>query len=74
MTNTVELMDRGMRCLVKELGVIEAEEFIMAMSRGKFDYTKWRHTLFDGMSASQLLEDAVQYAQEHPFTGKAKRL
>lgn len=38
---TVDLMFRGMQCLVNALGVVEAEYFISAIRREPFDYTKW---------------------------------
>ena len=72
--NTVEVMNRGMECLVENLGIIEAEHFISVIIREKFDYTKWQREHFDKIPAEQLYENAVQYAKEHPYKGKAKVL
>ncbi len=45
-TATVELMSRGMECLVKAMGIVEAESFIAAIQRERFDYTKWHQEYF----------------------------
>ena len=37
---TVELLSRGMKCLVQNMGVVDAEYFIAAVQRERFDYTK----------------------------------
>lgn len=42
MNNTV-LMDKGMKCLIKNLGEVNAERFITQIIREPFDYTKWQH-------------------------------
>ena len=34
--STVDIMDRGMRCLTEHLGSVEAEQFIAAIMREKF--------------------------------------
>lgn len=36
-TESIALMNRGMQCLVKELGDIAAEEFISVLLRERFD-------------------------------------
>lgn len=41
MTSTAEIMNRGMRCLTEQMGILEAEEFIFVIIREKFDYIKW---------------------------------
>ena len=45
-TATVELMTKGMDCLVKNMGIVEAEYFIAAIQRERFDYTKWHQEYF----------------------------
>ena len=62
-TSTVELMNRGMRCLIEQLGNVEAERFIAAIMREKFDYTKWRQEQFDGMTSQEFNAAAVAYAK-----------
>ena len=64
---TVELIERGMQCLIESLGEIEAEQFIAAINREKFDYTEWQRDFFDGMSADEFNSEAVNYELENPF-------
>lgn len=71
-TNTVEIMNKGMNCLLEKLGVVEAEQFISIVIREKFDYTKWQQQHFDEMTPKQIDNGAKQYAEEHPFRGTAK--
>lgn len=69
-TGPVEVMERGMQCLIEGLGYIEAEQFISLVNRERFDYTEWRKRYFGSMSAEEFNNAAVQYAQEHPFKGR----
>lgn len=39
MLNDERLMSRGMRCLIDNLGIIEAERFVALLSRERGDYT-----------------------------------
>lgn len=71
MTSTVELMDRGMKCLVNSLGIVEAERFITIVMKEKFDYTKWHRDLFEGMSVEEFNDAAADFAKSHPFEGGA---
>lgn len=71
--NTYEIMDRGMNCLLEHLGTIETEQFISVLLRERFDYTRWRRQLFDGMSLKEVNEEAVRYAKEHPFAPKKEQ-
>ena len=67
MNNSIEIMNEGINCLIRELGVVKAEEFISIINREKFDYTKWRQNLFEDMSLEKLNNAAVQYAKKNPF-------
>ncbi|MBR1553264.1 MAG: hypothetical protein IJ631_04545 [Schwartzia sp.] len=71
-TNAEYVMERGMGCLMKELGPIETAEFIMAIKTDNFDYTEWRKDFFDKMTDEEYHNAAVEYAKTHPFKGKAK--
>ena len=63
-TATVELMSRGMECLVKAMGIIEAESFIAAIQRERFDYTKWHQEYFaQDESVESFLQKASAYAK-----------
>jgi hypothetical protein len=74
MATTVDIMNRGMQCLTDSLGVIEAEQFISIIIREKFDYTKWQRQYFDAMAPGEFHENALKYAERHPYTGNAERL
>ncbi len=56
---TLELIERGFKCLVEGLGDIEAEQFIATINRENFDYTQWRRKYFDKMSDDEYLSDIV---------------
>ena len=69
-TSTNEIPSKGMRCLVQQLGVVEAEEFICVILREQFDYTKWHRNMFDDMTLHELNTAAAEYVKKHPYTGK----
>ena len=60
---TVALLSRGMECLVEAMGIVEAEYFIAAVQREKFDYTKWQREHFDNMDLKSFVNNAKTYAQ-----------
>ena len=40
----------------------------------QFDYTKWQRAYFDRIPPTQFHEEAVAYAKEHPYQGKAQEI
>lgn len=74
MESTSEIMSKGMKCLMEQMGIIEAERFISVIIREKFDYTKWQRDYFDAKSPTEVREEASRFEKEHPFTGDAIRL
>jgi hypothetical protein len=68
--STVDIIDRGMICLMEKLGVIETEQFISVIMREKFDYTKWQREKFDNVNSDDFNQAAIAYAKEHPFNQK----
>ena len=60
---TVELLSRGMECLVQAMGVVDAEYFIAAVQRERFDYTKWQREYFDTMDLKTFVNNAKTYAK-----------
>lgn len=71
MTSSAELMNKGMQCLINEMGVVNAEEFILLISREKFDYTRWQREYFDKKTPSDISAEAGVHEKENPFTGTA---
>jgi hypothetical protein len=66
MTNSMALLDRGMRCLQNELGILNAERFVALLLREPFDYTEWRrNNLFAGMSLDEIIDEADKYCKEN---------
>ena len=72
--STFELADAGMSCLTEKFGVVGAEAFIALILREKLDYTQWQQTYYDSMETGEFHKKAVEYAQNHPYTGTATRL
>ena len=44
MKTEAEIRMKGMQALISALGLVEAERFLVAVSRDRFDYTEWRRT------------------------------
>ncbi|MDR0389321.1 MAG: hypothetical protein LBH73_04575 [Spirochaetaceae bacterium] len=44
----------GMNALIKNLGLIETERFIMLIQKESFDYTKWQENLFEDMTIEEI--------------------
>ena len=66
MTNSTALLDRGIRCLNNELGILDAERFVALILREPFDYTEWRkNNLFVGMSIDEIIDKADEYCKEN---------
>lgn len=74
MESTAEILNKGMKCLTEEMGIIEAERFISVIIREKFDYTKWQRDYFDEKISTVISEEAAQFEKSHPFTGNAIRI
>ena len=67
MTNSAVLLDKGMRCLTNELGLVEAEQFISLLLSDPFNYTEWRQdNLFTDMNVDEISKAADKYCKEHP--------
>ena len=67
MVNSAVLLDKGMRCLTSELGLVEAEQFVYLLLSEPFDYTEWRkNNLFVGMSLAEISQAADKYCRENP--------
>ncbi len=65
--STAEIMDIGIKCLIDNLGTVDAELFISTMLREKRDYTKWRRKYFADIDSDSFLEEAVEYGKNHPL-------
>ena len=72
--STIEIMNKGMKCLTDHMGVVEAERFISVIIRERFDYTKWQREYFDSKKPEEISREAVEHEKAHPYTGEAVRL
>jgi len=59
-TDTI-IRSEGMEILAKNLGMVEAERFIMLIQREPFDYTKWQENLFEDMTIEEISKNAAEY-------------
>ena len=73
MVSDEEIMDQGINCLLEKLGAVGTEQFISAIMREKFDYTKWQRQRFDDMTSEAFQEAAVAYTKNNPFTINVKK-
>ncbi len=60
MTDT-EIKLKGVKTLIKALGIVEAERFIALMSREPFDYTEWQRNLWANESIKEISQKAMEY-------------
>ena len=67
-----DILIRGMKALTEKLGAIDAQRFISMIRRERFDYTKWRREYFDSTVPGEFQQKALEYAQNHPYTGDAE--
>ncbi len=58
----------------EQMGIVEAEHFISAIIREKFDYTKWQRDYFDAKTPEEISAEASHFEAAQPFAGKAVRL
>lgn len=64
-TDTI-VKQEGMEALVSALGYVDAERFIVLITREPFDYTRWRENHLDNAcSVRELSEKAMKYAETH---------
>lgn len=58
-----EIKKSGFDILNRNLGMVEAERFITLIQREKFDYTKWRENLFDGLSGQEISKKTMEFQE-----------
>jgi hypothetical protein len=59
MRTDAEIRLEGMKILFANMDTVEAEKFISIIQRDKFDYTKWRQNLYEGLSVRELSKKAM---------------
>jgi hypothetical protein len=63
-TDTI-IRNEGMQVLLTNLGMVEAERFIMLIQQEPFDYTKWQENLFEDMSIEEISGNAANFRAHH---------
>ena len=61
-----EIKTLGFEVLTQHLGLVDAERFVTLIQREKFDYTRWRQSLFADMSGEKISRRAMEFQQENP--------
>ncbi len=64
MKTEAEIRMAGMQALIHVLGLVEAECFMVAISRDRFNYTEWRRYGLPEMSLDALVEKANRCAEQ----------
>jgi len=64
MISDTEIRLNGMKTLIENLGLVEAERFIVLLQREPFDYTKWRESLWKGKTVREISADAMEYQRK----------
>lgn len=63
MRTETEIRMEGMQALIGALGLVEAERFLAALSRDKFNYTEWRRHGLSEMTVNQFSSAANKVAE-----------
>lgn len=58
MKTEAQIRLQGMNALINALGLVEAEQFIAAVSKDKLDYTKWRRHGLPDLSIDEIVAAA----------------
>lgn len=66
MNTEAEIRVKGMQALIGALGLVDAERFIAATSRDRFNYTEWRRLGLPDMSLQVLAAAANQMSAALP--------
>jgi len=59
MLSNIEIKIKGFDLLSSQMGLVEMERFITLIQESKFDYTKWRANLFNGLSGEEISKLAM---------------
>lgn len=63
MKTDAEIRMTGMQALIGSLGLVEAERFLIAVSRERLNYTEWRRCGLPTLSLEELAAAANAHAQ-----------
>jgi len=63
-TDTV-IRNKGTQALMENLGLVDAERFIMLIQKEPFDYTRWQETLYEDMSIEEISQKAADHRKKN---------
>lgn len=61
---TIEIINQGLSCLSQHLGAQVTEQFIAAIMREHFDYTRWRQNFVNNIKTFDDLDDLLKKTKE----------
>jgi hypothetical protein len=64
MKTEAEIRMAGMQALINSLGLVEAERFMVAVSRDRLNYTEWRRNGLPALALSELAQAANTVTDE----------
>ena len=67
------IRNEGMEALANNLGLVDAERFIMLIRKDSFDYTKWRENLFADMTLEEISDAAMEHQKTLEQTNKGEK-
>ncbi len=66
-TNTAEVLNRGMECLLGGMTIVEAERFLFLVKTEGFDYTKWQRQYFGKQTREDMEKNMKAYFRDKPY-------
>lgn len=73
MSTEAEIRVKGMQALIGALGLVDAERFMAATSRDRFNYTEWRRLGLPDLPLQTLAAAANQLSAELPGRTESPR-
>ncbi len=73
-SNTEEILSRGMKILSDNMGIVEAENFIFLVKNEGFNYTAWQRDYFENKTKDEMDADMDKYFAVHPYTGEKAKI
>lgn len=65
MISDKEILERGMECLMDNLGIIEAERFVSLVWKERDKYLEWQKE-YDNMSDEEFRASLEEFIRQHP--------
>ena len=72
MHTDTEIKSQGLKVLIKNLGMVEAEKFVTLIQREPFDYTEWQRDLWKGKTATEISKLAMDFRNKNKISKTKK--